>query len=585
MTVGHLRGDRLRKTALTSRFNVIRLIATLSLVLLTGAGGALADSSPQSEPGAYRDGIVLLAFRDGIQQSRQDAVLSGVGAREIKRIGVGVHVVAVRRGRVPEVVQLLRARNEVRFAEPDYLQTLSAGSMPNDTSVGNQWAVQNSGQTVNGIAGTPGADQRLLAAWGITTGTNSVVIAELDTGVQYSHPDLFTNMWNNPGGIGGCPAATHGYNALSLNCDPMDDDTMFGGHGTHVAGIMGAVGNNSSGVAGVNWTTSIMAVKWVDSKGLGATSDLISAMDWVVKAKQAGVNVRVVNDSQTYIGTAFSQALSDEIDLLGSNGILFVTAAGNTGQNNDSVPRYPCSYNRRPNMICVTASDQNDNLWSSANFGSNSVYLAAPGVNIYSTLRSSNFGYISGGSMASPQVAGAAALILSLGYQSVSSLKWMILNNVDSLPSLFGLVGTGGRLNICKAMPGCSTAVAAKPANSALPVVTSIPQQGGLLGASTGLWTGIPSTYTYQWSRCDKSGLNCSPIQGATGQSYAPLAAADALATVTVTVTASNAFGSSAAQSAASGVIATAISASAINSSIVNGTSISGLVPWSVTPS
>src|ERR1700676_751027 len=235
MTAEHLRGDRLRNSAQTSKYYVVRLIAALSLVLLTAAGGGLADSARQSGRGVYRDGIVLLAFRNGIQKSRQDAVLSGVGAREIKRIGVGVHVVAVRRGRVPEVVQLLRARNEVRFAEPDYLQTLSAGSMPNDTSVGNQWAVQNSGQTVNGIAGTSGADERALEAWAVTTGTNSVVIAELDTGVQYSHPDLFTNMWNNPGGIFGCAAGTHGYNLVAYNCDPMDDDTAYSGHGTHVA--------------------------------------------------------------------------------------------------------------------------------------------------------------------------------------------------------------------------------------------------------------------------------------------------------------------------------------------------------------
>ncbi|HEV2245154.1 MAG TPA: S8 family serine peptidase, partial [Terriglobia bacterium] len=527
---------------------------------------------------------MLLAFRNGIQQSRQDAVLANVGASEIKRIGVNVRVVAVKSGHVPEIVQLLRARSEVRFAEPDYLQTLSAGSPPNDTSFGIQWAHQNTGQMVSGVTGTPGADQRTLAAWGITTGTNSVVIAELDTGVQYSHPDLFTNMWNNPGGIGGCAAGTHGYNVLALNCDPMDDEIGYGGHGTHVAGIMGAVGNNASGVAGVNWTTSIMAVKWVNSIGVGATSDLITAMDWVVKAKQAGVNVRVVNDSQTYTGTAFSQALSDEIDLLGTNGILFVTASGNTAQNNDVVPRYPCSYNRAANMICVAASDQNDNLWSSANFGSNTVKLAAPGVNIYSTLRNSNFGYISGGSMAAPQVSATAALILSLGSMDVTSLKWMILLHTDGLPSLSGLVTTGGRLNVCKAVPGCSTAVPGILTNKAVPVVTSIPQQGGLLGASTGLWQGVPSAYTYQWNRCDQNGLNCSPIAGATGQNYAMLAPADALATLSVTVTASNSFGSASATSAPSSAVAVATSASPIASSITAGTNISGSVNWTVTP-
>ncbi len=209
----------------------------------------------------------------------------------------------------------------------------------------------------------------------------------------------------------------------------MDDDAVYGGHGTHVAGILGAAGNNAAGIAGVNWTTSILAVKWVSgSTGNGFTSDLIAAMDWVLRAKQAGVNVRVVNDSATWPGTAFSQALSDEIDLLGANDILFVGAAGNTAENNDTTPRYPCSYNR-PSMICVGASDQNDNLWSSSNFGFTTVKLAVPGVNIYSTLRLNNYGYISGGSMAAPQVSVTAALILSLGYQAVGNLRSMILQN------------------------------------------------------------------------------------------------------------------------------------------------------------
>src|SRR5262249_14708670 len=150
-------------------------------------------------------------------------------------------------------------------------------------------------------------------------------------------------------------------------------------------------------------------------------------INWVISAKQAGINVRVANDSATWPGTGYSQALSDAIDALGANDILFVTAAGNTAQNNDTLPRYPCSYNR-PTEICVAASDQNDNLWSSSNYGTTTVQLAAPGSNIYSTLRLSNYGYISGGSMASPQVAGAAALSLSLGYQSVYTLRNTILN-------------------------------------------------------------------------------------------------------------------------------------------------------------
>jgi subtilisin family serine protease len=200
-------------------------------------------------------------------------------------------------------------------------------------------------------------------------------------------------------------------------------------------------------------------VKWLDSSGNGSTSQVIAALDWLLKAKQAGVNLRVVNDSATFKGTAYSQALSDEIDVLGANDILFVTAAGNTADNNDdpAVRRYPCTYDR-PTEICVTASDQSDRLPSWANYGAKTVDLAAPGDNIYSTLRNGTYGYVSGGSMASPQVAGTAALILATGYQSATALKSRILDNVDVVPSLAGLVRTGGRLDVCKALPGCATA-------------------------------------------------------------------------------------------------------------------------------
>ena len=335
------------RNAIKLRPSIHRLIvlAILLPTVLAIAGGAFANDNEQAGVAPYRDGVVLMAFRDGTRPEQQKAIVSRIGAREIKRIGFGVHVLAVEPGQVLTAVNSLKAFKEVRYAEPDYIQRLSAGTLPNDTSIGLQWAHQNTGQTVNGSSGTPGADERTNLAWGITTGTNSVVVAVLDTGVQYTHPDLFTNMWNNPGGVGGCPAGTHGYNVLASSCDPMDDETSYGGHGTHVAGIIGAMGNDAAGTAGVNWTTSIMAVKWVNCfGGTGANSDLITAMDWVVTAKQAGVNVRIVNDSQTWAGIAFSQAVVDEIDLLGNNDILFVTASGNTAQDNDTAPRYPCSY-------------------------------------------------------------------------------------------------------------------------------------------------------------------------------------------------------------------------------------------------
>jgi len=346
---------------------------------------------------------------------------------------------------------------------------------PSDPSFSLQWGDSNTGQSIPTqeseeilgapAPGTPGADDSALKAWQVSTGSRSIVIGETDTGVEYTHPDLAANIWSNPGGIGGCTTETHGYNVLSKNCNPTDTDTAYGGHGTHVAGIMGAVGNNGLGVTGMNWQTTILPVKWLETASSGETGKLIEALQWLVAAKQAGVNVRVINDSPTFTGGP-SPALKQEIEVLGENNILFVTAAGNSGNNNDeaAVRRYPCGYDL-PNEICVTASDDNDQLPSWANYGLHTVDLAAPGVSIYSTLRGpEEYGYLSGGSMAAPQVAGAAALILSVDPNlSATELKADILNNVDRLPSLAGKVTTGGRLDVCKALPGCERVAPGPP--------------------------------------------------------------------------------------------------------------------------
>jgi subtilisin family serine protease len=540
---------------------LLGLLVVISTALQTG-GQAVNPPQP------YREAVVLVGFHSNVTAAQRVAILSATGGIAVKTIGAGTTVLYVGQAREQVAIKILKTYREVRYAEPDFIHRLAAGAMANDTYVGSQWAVLN---------------ERVTAAWSVTTGTNSVIVAVLDTGVQYTHPDLATNIWTNPGGIGGCPAGTHGYNVLTGICDPMDDDSVYGGHGTHVAGILGAVGNNAAGISGVNWTTSIMAVKWVDGSNTGYTSDLITAIDWVIRAKHAGINVRVVNDSATWAGTSASQALSDAIDLLGSNDILFVSAAGNTAQNNDTTPRYPCSYDR-PNQICVGATDQTDHLWSSSNYGITAVKLGAPGVNIYSTLRQSNYGYISGGSMAAPQVSGTAALILSEGYQSVSALRSMILNNVDSLASLQGLVATGGRLNVCKAVPGCSASTVV-PNNQALPVITGSVQVGSVVGVSAGVWSGLPTSYTYQWYRCTSSTSPCQSVQGATSPNYAIFAASDAGTCVAVAVTASNSAGASVAFSATSPPIASATSPFVISSTIQDSTTISGNVKWQATPS
>jgi subtilisin family serine protease len=431
------------------------LLALAALAALLASALCVASGSSAGRRLPYRDGAVIVRFAPGTSQADRAAAMAKIGGFGLQRLARSALLVRVRTGGVAPAIATLRARPDVVYAEPDYVQQEEA--VPNDPSFGLQWAYENTGQTVNGKTGVAGADEEATAAWDVATGTSSVVVAEVDSGVDYNHPDLSANVWSNPGGVGGCAAGTHGYSVLTATCDPMDDETTYGGHGTHVAGIIGASGNNGLGVTGVNWSTSILPVKWLNSSGWGTTSDLIAALEWVLQAKRAGVDIRVVNDSATFVGTAPSQALSDEIDLLGQNDILFVTAAGNTGENNDDLSkrRYPCGYDR-PTEICVTASDQSDRLPSWANYGATTVDLAAPGDNVYSTLRNGTYGYISGGSMASPQVAGAAALVLARGYLSAADLKSDLLTAVDPLAALAGRVRTGGRLDICRAVPGCS---------------------------------------------------------------------------------------------------------------------------------
>ena len=475
------------------------------------ASFALPPTTLYSPYGPYLDGSVLVGFHSGVSAGQRHAIENGAGALGARRIGpvikpagrgrvTGAEYLApfalrVPDGRVFSAVARLRRDRDVAYAEPNYLSRTSATEPPNDPFFSKQWGDENTGQKIpfqNGNeelgaeeAGTPGADDHALAAWnaleasGKPVGSRSIVIGEVDTGVAYNHPDLKANIWSNPGGIGEngkkekCAAKTHGYDVVNQVCNPLDEDTSYGGHGSHVAGIMGAVGNNEAGVAGMNWETTILPVRWVKNAGdKNPTSMLSEALRWLVKAKQEGVNIRVVNDSDVFEGTEPSTELKNAIELLGANGILFVTAAGNTSANNDeaSVKRYPCKYDL-PTEICVTASTNKDALAGFANYGPKTVDLAAPGQSIYSTLRANNYGYLSGGSMASPQVAGAAALILSVKPSySPTELKADILEHVDKVPSLEGKIITGGRLDVCKAMPGCSLAiqpiVATNPASS-----------------------------------------------------------------------------------------------------------------------
>jgi thermitase len=414
--------------------------------------GARAAIAPDGEYSARR---LLVGFAPGVGAERRRALIGSVGARREAVVGAGTHVLVLPDGGVEAAAAALLARRGVRYAEPDYV--LRSSATPNDPSFGAQWWLLNSGQAINGVTGVAGADINARAAWDRSRGDGAKVVAVLDTGVDYNHPDLAPNMWSNPG-VGGCPPGSHGWNVLSAAapCDPMDDDTITPAHGTRIAGLIAAATNNRAGIAGVSWRTPIMAVKWTNNRAFGTNSQLLAAIDKVVAARAAGVDVRVINVSGTFVGTARSEALNQGIIRAGESGILFVTAAGNTSQNNDdpATPRYPCDY-AAPNELCVAATDQNDQLADFSNFGPATVDLAAPGVNMYSTQLAGTYGFDDGTSYAAPLVAAAAALALSVQDMPVTLIRQRLLASVTRLPSLAGKIKTGGRLDLCKAVPGC----------------------------------------------------------------------------------------------------------------------------------
>jgi subtilisin family serine protease len=437
-----------------------------ALLLLLGFGSsARSQSQAQYQGHAVAPNEVLVKLRQPPTALSMAAIYQAGDIDSRRGVGsAGILLIHSRSKSVAELIQTMRPRPEVEYVEPNY--ALSAAAIPNDPLFPNLWGLRNTGQPVNGVSGKPGADIGASDAWDISRGGTDNVIGIIDTGIDCGHPDLTRNCWSAPSTysvtIGGqtitCQAGTHGFNAITKSCDPMDDND----HGTHVSGTCCADGNNGTGVVGVNWRASIIAAKFLDSNGHGWDSDAIDAIDYLIQTKNAfassnGANVRVMSNS--WGGTDFSQALLDAINRANANDILFVAAAGNngggnTGSDNDIRPIYPCNYNA-PNVVCVAATDSTDTLASFSNYGRNTVHLAAPGVSILSTVRGS-YAYYSGTSMATPHVAGAAALILSVCQLTTASLKNTLLNNVDTIASLSNNTVTGGRLNVARALRACA---------------------------------------------------------------------------------------------------------------------------------
>lgn len=348
---------------------------------------------------------------------------------------------------INEVVELLEDNNNTEYVGRNSLVTPQA--IPNDPSFSLQWGLHNSNNR----------DIDAPQAWDITTGSDEIVIAVIDTGVDYNHPDLRNNIWVNTGEIpnngidddgNGYVDDYHGYDFVGRDSDPMDAT----GHGTHVAGIIGAEGNNGIGVSGVAPNVKIMPIRAAG----GTTFDIFRAINYVNMMGSRGVNIVAVNNSYSFAN--YDDGIRNAIAQAGQQGILFVASAGNDNADVDVTSAnytntsYPAAFDL-DNIISVAATNSNDERHSTSNYGANTVDLGAPGASIYSTVSGTGYGYKSGTSMAAPHVTGVAALLKAQNPSwSHQQIKDRILSTVDPVPSLSGITVTGGRLNAHNALTG-----------------------------------------------------------------------------------------------------------------------------------
>lgn len=404
--------------------------------------------------------IIKLKTKDGLKQTQAFHKLSSMGLSIVRPLvsslgSVGVYHVSDGQD-VHEVIKDLKRLSYVEYASPNYRFSLRPNENVTRPEVAKPPLMSRPPEVVphqpdpNSNLSYGLKSMNVPTAWNSAVGDFSVVVAVIDTGVDYNHEDLAFNMWrgSSPNGevVGFDPYANDGL--------PYDDDQVYG-HGTHAAGIIGAVFGNGKGTVGVNQRVSIMAIKGLTGNGFAWTEHLVAGMVYAVDHGAKIISASWANAKKD------NPPIIDALKYAASKGVLVVVAAGNSAGDNDNeaTAEYPAGY-VMDHLMAVASVDENDQLARSSNYGSKTVALAAPGVNIYSTLPGNKYGFESGTSMACPAAAGAAALVWSK-YPSLTNVqvKKALMDSVDHAPSLSGKTITGGRVNVARALEVAKTLV------------------------------------------------------------------------------------------------------------------------------
>ncbi len=395
----------------------------------------------ESVPGEY-----IVRLKPNIMEMNRTTLSGSLGAY-VKSYIPSQNIVVVKRAIFETTlsgVKALALNPLVDIAEPNYIYR--ANRVSNDPMMGQLWGLKNLGQKdSSGKVGVAGVDIGVEQAWDITTGSDKVIVAVIDTGVDFNHPDLVENLWTNEAELKGEAGVDddkngviddiHGFNAITGNGNATDDQ----GHGSHCAGTIGAKGNDGKGIVGVNWDVKIMAVKFLDANGSGTLENALKAIDYATK-----MGAKVMSNS--WGGGGFSQTLFDSIKRSNEAGALFIAAAGNESNNNDANPSYPATYDV-PNIVSVAAIDNQGAKASFSSYGKRTVHIGAPGVNIYSSTGGAYDSW-SGTSMATPHVSGVAALVWANEPNLTAiELKQRLLQTARPIAGLKGKTKTGGLVN------------------------------------------------------------------------------------------------------------------------------------------